>query len=151
MRACDQRTRGTCGDLHIFALFLPFSCSSWHIFKAQNQILISYVKKLLILTGNLYSKLPMLNLKKLPGRLKSFKCSTCSVFFVSAKKGRPNEGLSNSCRVLFVERDEFGHLVCLWRRPKAAKANISNGTSVLVLTLCLNFTAVTFCTAFDVS
>ncbi len=72
--------------LHIFALFLPFSCSSWHVFKTQNQILTSYFQKLLILTGNLYSKLSMLNLKKLPGRLKSFKGSTFLVFFVSAKK-----------------------------------------------------------------
>ncbi|XP_058602628.1 carcinoembryonic antigen-related cell adhesion molecule 20-like [Onychostoma macrolepis] len=38
-------------NLHIFALFLPFSFSSWHIFKAQNRILIGYVKKLLILTA----------------------------------------------------------------------------------------------------
>ncbi len=41
-----------------------FCGSSWHIFKTQNQILTSSFRKLLELTGNLNSKLPMLILKK---------------------------------------------------------------------------------------
>ncbi len=65
-------------------------------------------------------------------RLKSFKVSTFSVFFVSAKK----EDQMKACQtlVLFVERDEFGHLVSLWRRPKSKISNALHFNSNIVQT-----------------
>ncbi len=71
----------------------------------------------------------VLPLKYFGHRLFLANFSTCiyfSLFQLKGKtKGRPVMGF------------EFGHLVCLWRRPKAAKANILLLPYILLLLLSL--------------